>query len=90
MDNMKEGTEELWTMLKALDQKLESISQKLETQTETVIDKTEELMEQAMEQAEESLKREVDLERIIPEIPQIQVEHQAEKKKSLLEKFWNG
>ena len=82
MEELKEGANDIWEKLNSLDQKLTKLAETLEK-------KTEELLDQTAQVAEENLENEADLEKIIPEIPQMQ-DVSVRQKESLWRIIWNG
>jgi len=82
MEEVKEGASDIWEKLNLLDQKLTKLAETLEK-------KTEELLDQTAQVAEENLENEVDLEKIIPEIPQMQ-DVSVRQRESLWRIIWSG
>ena len=76
-DIVKEGSEEVWKKIELMESKLLSQITKLQEQIQELT--TLEVNE-----------KEVDQEKIIPEIPQITMQEIAPPKKSLLMEIWNG
>ena len=82
MEELKEGANDIWEKLNLLDQKLTKLAETLEK-------KTEELLDQTAQVAEENLENEADLEKIIPEIPQMQ-DVSVRQRESLWRIIWSG